>query len=62
MKTQKQIIEKIREIEGILQEAESTGKSDHINTFSDLRKYKTRLNSLAWVLDETKKGLGGHEE
>lgn len=62
MKTRKQIIEKIKEIEGILEEAETTGTSKHINTFSDLRKYKTRLNSLAWVLDETKKGLGGHEE
>jgi hypothetical protein len=59
MKTQKQILQQIREIEGIIQEAETTGKSDHINTFSELRKYKTRLNTLNWVIDETKKSLKG---
>jgi len=57
MKTQKQIHEKIQEIEAILDEAETTGKSDHINTFSELRKFKTRLATLYWVIDETRKTL-----
>jgi hypothetical protein len=54
MKTQKQIHDKIQEIEAILDEAETTGKSRSINTFSELRKYKTRLATLYWVIDETK--------
>jgi hypothetical protein len=57
MKTQKQIRDKIQEIEAILNEAETTGKSDHINTFSELRKFKTRLATLYWVIDETRKTL-----
>jgi uncharacterized protein (DUF2344 family) len=61
MKTQKQIKEKIQEIESIIDEAETTGKSKQINTFSELRKYKTRLYALAWVLDETRKSMGGKE-
>ena len=54
MKTQKQIRDKIQEIESILNEAETTGKSRSINTFSELRKFKTRLATLYWVIDETK--------
>jgi hypothetical protein len=57
MKTQKQIRDKIKEIQEIINDAETTGKSDHINTFSELRKYKTRLATLAWVIDETRKTL-----
>jgi len=57
MKTQKQIHDKIKEIEAILNEAETTGKSRSINTFSELRKFKTRLATLYWVIDETRKTL-----
>ena len=57
MKTQKQIHDKIKEIEAILDEAETTGKSRSINTFSELRKFKTRLATLYWVIDETRKTL-----
>ena len=57
MKTQKQILAKIQEIEAIINEAETTGKSDQINTFSELRKFKTRLTTLYWVIEETRRTL-----
>ena len=54
MKTQKQIEQRISEIDDIITEAEIKGTSRHINTFSDLRKYKTQMETLRWVLKEDK--------
>jgi hypothetical protein len=58
MKTQKQIRDKIKELQMLIDDAEKNQNYKTIPDFSTYRKLNTQINTLAWVLDETKKGLG----
>lgn len=55
MKTQKQIRDKIKEIQDQLDDAEKNLNYKNVPDFSTYRKLNTQINTLGWVLDETKK-------
>jgi len=57
MKTEKQIQQQIDEIQKILTDAVKYGKTDHINSFTNYRRYITQRNTLQWVLGKTKKEI-----
>jgi predicted nucleic acid-binding Zn-ribbon protein len=59
MKTQKQIQQRIKEIQDRLDDAERNQNYKEVPNFVTYRTLNTQINTLAWVLDDTKKTLGG---
>lgn len=62
MKTQKQIKQRIQSLRDKIDEAKISINYKSVPDFTTYRTINTQINTLVWVLDETKRGLGGDEE